>query len=50
MDCLIKRAAETGLNVQLAARNRGYYEGFRQYTYVSDGREQVQITVTEKTF
>ncbi len=50
MDCLIKRAAETGLNIKLAARNRGYYEGFRQYTYVSDGREQVQITVTEKTF
>jgi hypothetical protein len=50
MDRLIKRAGEAGLNIQLAARNRGYYEGFRQYTYVSDGREQVQITVTEKTF
>jgi hypothetical protein len=49
MDSLINRAEERGLKIRLAARDRGYYEGFRQYTYVSDGHEQVQITVTEKT-
>jgi len=50
VDILIKRAELAGLKVILARREQGYYQGFRQYTYISDGREQVQITVTENTF
>jgi hypothetical protein len=48
MDALIKQADACGLKVQLAARDRSYYSG--GYTYITDGREQVQITITEKTY
>lgn len=50
MDLVIKRAGQSGLRIDLATRERGYYSGFRQYTYITDGREQVQLTVTEKTY
>jgi hypothetical protein len=50
MDLVIKRADQSGLRIDLATRERGYCSGFRQYTYISDGREQIQLTVTEKTY
>ena len=50
VDILIKRLEHDGLKVQIANRERGHYESYRQETYVTDDRERVQITVAEKTY
>jgi septin family protein len=50
VDILIKRLEHDGLKVQIATRERGYYESYHQETYVTDDRERVQITVAEKTY
>lgn len=48
MDTLIKRIEQAGLNVNVASRDPGYYGQFHGCTFVSDGKEQVQISVIEK--
>ena len=50
MDALIKRLVQSGLVVETSVRDSGFYQGSRQYTYVTEGRECVQITVTEKMY
>jgi hypothetical protein len=49
LDTLFKRLEKEGIQVQIAPRESSYHQGARRYTFATDRREQVQITVTEKT-
>jgi hypothetical protein len=49
MDTFLKKLDAAGLHVAFAKEEEGYYGSFRRYSFVTDGRERVQVTLTEKT-
>jgi hypothetical protein len=49
MDTLIKRIEATGLNIKIAPKDSVYNASSHGLTFVSDGKERVQVSVIEKT-
>jgi hypothetical protein len=49
LDTLFKRLEKTGVTIEVAMRERSAYERSRRCTFATDRREQVQITIKEKT-
>ena len=49
MDTLIKRVEAGGLDVKIAPKDPRYPDQAHGLTFVSDGKERVQVTVIEKT-
>jgi hypothetical protein len=49
MDILIKRVEASGLNIKIAPKDPVYDASSHGLTFVSDGKERVQVSVIEKT-
>jgi hypothetical protein len=49
MDTLIKRIEASGLNIKIAPKDPVYNASSHGLTFVSDGKERVQVSVIEKT-
>ncbi len=49
LDTLFKGLEKCGITVEIAMRENSAYERSRRCTFATDGREQVQITIKEKT-